>query len=116
MQDFRKLRVWHQSVDLAASIYSITSDFPRTERFGITSQMRSAALSISSNIAEGSGRDGPKDMARFLQMAIGSTSELESQLLVANRLGLVGATGELLDDVDKLRRQLIRLRDHVHGS
>jgi four helix bundle protein len=78
--------------------------------------MRSAALSISSNIAEGSGRDGPKDMARFLQMAIGSTSELESQLLVANRLGLVGATGELLDDVDKLRRQLIRLRDHVHGS
>jgi hypothetical protein len=49
-------------------------------------------------------------------MAIGSTSELGSQLLVANRLGLVGATGELLDDVDKLRRQLIRLRDHVHGS
>jgi four helix bundle protein len=116
VQDFKKLRVWQDSVDLAVSIYAVTAAIPQSERFGLIAQMRSAALSVSSNIAEGSGRHGPKDMARFLQIAIGSTSELESQLVVAARLGFVDSADEVMDEVDKVRRQLIRLKNHLAAS
>jgi four helix bundle protein len=72
-------------------------------------------ISVSSNIAEGAGRGQPRDTARFLQIAIGSASELESQLIVASRLGFLDDVDDLLDEVDKVRRQLIRLRDRVNG-
>ena len=112
MQDFKKLRVWSESVELAARIYSLTS-LSSAERYGLTAQMRSAVISISSNVAEGSGRMAPADKARFLQMAIGSASELESQLLVADRLTLIPDHDGILDHVDKVRRQLIRLKANV---
>jgi four helix bundle protein len=109
MQDFRKLKVWDASVALAENIYRMTSDFPPAQRFGLRSQLRSAAVSISSNIAEGAGRRTNPDTAHFLQIAIGSSCEVESQVLVSNRLGLLPDPGELLDEIDHVRRQLIRL-------
>lgn len=113
IQDFKKLRVWNERVDLAAGVYDVTAALPPNERFGLTAQMRSAAVSISSNIAEGAARNGIADKARFIQIAIGSASELESRMLVALRLGFLGEVDGLLDKVDKIRRQLIRLKSNV---
>lgn len=113
MQDFRKLRVWNASVDLAEHVYGVTAGFPRSEQFGLISQMRAAAISVSSNIAEGTRRRGGSDTARFLQIAIGSVCEIDSQMRVAHRLGLAPDVSELLAEIDSLRRQLIKLKDSV---
>ena len=78
-----RLEAWQQALNLVKSIYSATASFPKSELYGLTSQMRRAAVSIPSNIAEGSGRGGGTDFARFLQMACGSSSEVEYQLLLA---------------------------------
>ncbi len=86
MQDYGKLSVWKKSHLLAISVYSATASFPQHEVYGLTSQIRRAAASIPSNIAEGGGRDGRAELSRFLQMAQGSASELEYQLLLARDL------------------------------
>lgn len=111
MQDFRKLTVWRNSVTVACAIYEATSQLPPSERFGLTAQLRSAAVSISSNIAEGFGRPGRGDVARFLGIAIGSACEVESQLHLTARLGLLSSdvNERLLEDIDSLKRQMIRL-------
>ena len=116
VQDFKKLRVWHESIDLAARVYTATARLPAAERYGLTAQMGSAAVSVSSNIAEGTGRSSGPDMARFLQIAIGSASELESQIVVATHLKLLGDVDPLLDQVDKVRRQIIRLKANVERT
>jgi four helix bundle protein len=89
MFGFEKLDVWKKSVDLADDVYRLTRDFPDYEKFGLANQMRRAAVSISSNIAEGSARDSKKDFARFLQIAYGSTMEVVSQLHIAQRQGFI---------------------------
>jgi four helix bundle protein len=77
MRDFRSLKVWHKSHELTLAIYLATRSFPSDERFGLTSQMRRASSSIPANIAEGCGRDGEAELARFMQISMGSASELE---------------------------------------
>jgi len=86
MQSFRNLRVWEKSHQLTLEIYETCRAFPREEMFGLTSQMRRASASIGMNIAEGCCRKGDVEMARFLQMAMGSASELEYQILLARDL------------------------------
>ena len=83
MKDFRKLQVWHKAHALVLAIYRETAAFPRDERFGLTSQIRRAAVSIPGNIAEGCGRNTDHDFARFLDYALGSASEVEYHLLLA---------------------------------
>ena len=90
MRDYRRLQVWQKSHQLAKLIYSITTDFPQSERFNLTSQMRRSAASIPSNIAEGAGRGGPRELRRYLSIAAGSASELDYQLLLATELGFTG--------------------------
>ncbi len=85
MFGFEKLEVWQKAVDLADEVYRMTREFPDYEKFGLANQMRRAAVSISSNIAEGSSRESKKDFARFLQIAYGSVMELVSQLHIAQR-------------------------------
>ena len=87
MKDFRDLKVWEKSHHLALLVYKHTQSFPKQEMFGITSQMRRAAVSIPTNIAEGCGRAGNGDFARFLYIAMGSASELEYLLLISLDLG-----------------------------
>ncbi len=116
MQDFTKLKVWEASVQLAESVYQATAGFPPSERYGLSTQMRRAAVSVSSNIAEGVGRRGGSDTSRFLQIAIGSASEIESQVRVAHRLGILADQEGLLSDVISVRRQLIRLQARVDAS
>ncbi len=86
MQDFTKLRVWERSHELALKVYGNTRSFPKAEQYGIISQMRRASVSIPANIAEGCGRAGTAEFSRFLQIAIGSASELEYFLILARDL------------------------------
>ena len=87
MQDFRKLAVWRRAHELTLAIYSTTARFPREETYGLTSQLRRAASSVPANISEGCGRGSSADLARFLQIALGSASEVEYHLLLARDLG-----------------------------
>ncbi|WP_299769235.1 four helix bundle protein [uncultured Dokdonia sp.] len=86
---FEKLNVWQKSRQLSKEIYIETKKFPDTERFGLISQMRRCAISISSNIAEGSGRHTSKDKARFTEIAYGSALELLNQIILSNDLGFI---------------------------
>lgn len=86
MQDFRKLIVWQRSHQNTLAVYNFTRKFPAEEQYGLVSQMRRCAVSIPSNIAEGCGRGSDADFARFVQIAMGSSSELEYQLLLARDL------------------------------
>ncbi len=90
MHRFKELEIWKISRALCSSIYLATNDFPQAEKFGITNQMRRASVSIPSNIAEGASRKSNKDFSRFLEIAIGSCYELETQLIISNDLGFLG--------------------------
>jgi len=87
VHNFRDLKVWQLSIN--AVIYKITSEFPADEKFGLISQIRRCAVSIPSNIAEGSGRGSNKDFARLLEIALASSYELETQLIISNRLDII---------------------------
>ena len=85
-QDFRDLTVWERAIDLTVAIYKLTQKFPKEEAFGLVSQLRRAAVSVASNIAEGRGRLNPAEFRQFLGIALGSTFEVQTQLLVARKL------------------------------
>jgi four helix bundle protein len=85
MFNFEKLEVWHEAIDFADFVYSVTRTFPDEEKFGLTNQMRRAAVSISSNIAEGSSRSSRPDYARFVELATGSVFEVVSQATISKR-------------------------------
>lgn len=89
MKGFRGLQVWRKSDELTLAIYEATAEFPPGELYGLTGQMRRACSSITANIAEGCGRDGDAELARFLRVAAGSASELEYHLLLARDLQLL---------------------------
>ena len=93
MKDFRNLKVWEKAHQLALALYPITASFPRQEAYGLASQIRRAASSIPSNIAEGCGREGDPELARFCIIARGSATELEYQLLLARDLKLIQTRG-----------------------
>lgn len=99
-KSFRELKVWKKAVDLALLVYEITADFPRQEMYGLSSQMQRAAVSIASNIAEGSARGTRRDFRQFVKLAEGSNCELQTQLLIARRLRY--ASGEKCDVLDGL--------------
>ncbi len=86
MHNYKELSVWNKSVVLATDVYKLSSRFPKSEQYGLTSQIRRSAVSISSNIAEGAGRSTNKDFARFLHIANGSSYELETQLIISKNL------------------------------
>ena len=108
MRDFRDLKVWQKAYALTLGVYKATARFPREEQFGLTSQLRRAAASISANIAEGCGRSGEAELARFFQIAMGSASELECELSLARDLGYLNANdyGRLDAYVTEVKRML----------
>jgi four helix bundle protein len=93
---FEKLEVWQKAIEHAARVYEATRSFPDNERFGLTSQMRRSAVSLSSNIAEGSGRTSDVDFARFLEIAYGSLMEVVSQAKVAKLQGFLERVARML--------------------
>lgn len=112
VRNYRDLLVWQRAVDFVAEIYRVSARFPREEQFGLTTQVRRASVSVSANIAEGSGRATSRDLLNFLSHARGSLKEAESMVLVAQRLGFVGAADctEALRLADETSRMLAGLR------
>src|SRR5437879_13830249 len=102
---FRNLKVWEKAHQLALALYPVTASFPRQETYGLASQIRRAVSSIPSNIAEGCGRDGDPELARFCIIARGSASELEYQLLLARDLKLIQ-----LNDYEQLSQQTSEIK------
>lgn len=111
MKDFRTLHVWKKAHELTLQVYKTTNNFPKEELFGLTSQMRRSSSSIPTNIAEGCGRGSDADFQRFLQIAFGSLSELDYQVILASDLGLVGPDrqAELATILLEVRRMLATL-------
>ncbi|MCC5915315.1 MAG: four helix bundle protein [Balneolaceae bacterium] len=126
MDNFRNLIVWKRAVELATSVYRKTVNFPKYELYGLTSQIRRSAVSISSNIAEGAGRRSKKEFANFLGISYGSACELETQLLIARNLEYLVPTDfdslfEELNEIQKMlyaleKKQRNQTQSHPHDS
>ncbi len=118
IQDYRDLRVWQLAMDLAIAIYQNTKTFPTDERFGLTSQLRRAAVSVPSNIAEGTARNGTADYLRFLRVSRGSLAEINTQLFIAKQLGYLDerSSSLLLSRTDDLMRQLTSMYSAIERS
>ena len=118
MQDFRNLKVWDKAHALTLDVYKASKGFPREEMYGLTSQMRRASVSIGANIAEGACRKGDVDFARFLQIAVGSASELEYHLLLARDLQLIGSSDyrRLSNEAVEVKRMLASLMQRLRAE
>ena len=112
MLNFEKLEVWQKAIDFADLVYKETQAFPSEERFGLTNQLRPAAVSVSSNIAEGSSRSSKTDFARFTEIAAGSVFEAVSQTFIARRQGFFSEDQfrNIYADAEQLSRMLSGLR------
>lgn len=113
--NFKELKIWQRSVDLAVDVYLKTKDFHENERFGLTSQMRRSSVSIPSNIAEGAGRTSDKEFARFLDHSIGSSNELFTQIVISERVGLLQKENSelLLQEVEEVTRMAVSLKSKL---
>jgi four helix bundle protein len=111
MQSPTRLRVFHEAEELAVAVYSVTRALPYDERYGLVQQMRRAGVSVASNIAEGCGRGGNRELTRFLSIALGSATELECQLRLARRLEYIEPVifQEVTDHVRRVQRMLTSL-------
>jgi four helix bundle protein len=110
IRDSRDLIVWKEAMDIAELVYSLTRNFPREEAFAMTSQMRRAAISVPSNIAEGFGRAQRKSFVQYLRISQGSLKELETQALLAKRVGLLSQEqeGDFLAHTQRLGKRLVQ--------
>ena len=99
--NFKELNVWQKGIEIVVNIYKLTCNFPKEEKFGLTSQIQRCAVSIPSNIAEGCGRTSEKELQHFLSISLGSSSELETQLIVSSKLGYINE--------DELKNVIIEL-------
>lgn len=116
MRDFKKLSVWEKSHKLTLHIYQFTSNFPKVELYGLTSQMRRSAASIPSNIAEGCGRNSQPQFVRFLNIAFGSASELEYQIILSKDLEFIDQKTfkELSRNISEIKRMLYSLINKIN--
>ena len=112
--NYQDLEVWKESMQLAKKIYLETKSFPKEEIYGITSQIRRAAVSIPSNIAEGSARQSDKEMVQFLHISLGSLAELETQLILSKEIGYL--ENEFVNDIISIRRKLLGLIKYLRSK
>ncbi len=112
MHKFKELKVWQEAMELAKEIYALPRLFPAEEKFGLTSQINRSAVSIPSNIAEGAGRNYDKEFLQFLNVAMGSAFELETQVLLAKSFGFIASEkiSAVTEQIDKVQRMLNSLR------
>ncbi|SMD41869.1 four helix bundle protein [Aquiflexum balticum DSM 16537] len=108
MHRYKELKVWQKAIDLAVEVYRITEKLPKDERFGLIGQMNRSAVSIPSNIAEGAGRNTDKDFNNFLGVALGSSFELDTQLVISNKLEYVND-----QDFQKTEKELEHLQNMI---
>ncbi len=112
MHQFKELIIWKKSRLFCSTIYLISADFPSEEKFGLTNQLRRASVSIPSNIAEGSSRNSNKEFARFLEIAIGSGYEIETQILIAYDIGfiIINKMDELLFQLEEIIKMISKFK------
>ena len=115
MRDFHNLLIWQRSHQLTLDVYKVSQSFPKEELFGLTSQIRRAISSIPTNIAEGCGRNSNKDFAHFLQIAIGSASEVEYELLLAHDLQYINKDEyeRLINETVAIRKMIIKYKTEL---
>jgi len=115
MHNFKKISAWDEAMDLSVEIYKITADFPNEEKFGLISQIRRSVVSVSSNIAEGAGRDTNPQFLHFLAIANGSLNELRSQLILSYRLDFISmeSLNGLEDKIDKIQRMITNFKKQL---
>ncbi len=113
--NYKELKVWQKATELVTDIYRNTKSFPDEEKYGLLQQIRRASVSIPSNIAEGSGRNTPKDFAHFLAIAKGSAFEVETHLIIANNLGYIGGESkdQLLEQVTEIQKMLHSFKNKI---
>ena len=118
MKDFHELKAWQKAHQLALTVYQITAGFPRDERYGLTSQLRRCSSSIPANLAEGCGRNGDAEFARFCSIAMGSASELEYHLLLVKDLKLINPKdhAELSQRATEIKRMLTALLQKLRAG
>ena len=118
MRPHHKLEAWNKAVELVTDVYWTTEDFPKEERFGLTSQIRRAAVSIPANIAEGAARFSRKEFAHFLSNAQGSASELETELVIGHRLRYIDDAkfSKLSNQLERIGRLITGLSKHVGAA
>jgi four helix bundle protein len=109
MKNFKELRIWQKGMDIAVNCFKLTEEFPKEEKFGLSIQITRADVSIPSNITEGSSRSSEKDYARFIEISMGSSYELETQLLIAQRLsyGNQSLLSQTITDVNDEQKMLM---------
>ena len=110
----KDLEVWKKAMDMVENIYSITTKFPKEEQYGLVSQIRRAAVSVPSNIAEGAARNSDKEFIQYLYISMGSLSEIETQLLIAGRIGILNKKN-ILDEIGSIRKMTAGLIRHLKG-
>ncbi|MGB5364614.1 MAG: four helix bundle protein [Aureibaculum sp.] len=115
MHNFKELNVWKESKAFSVEVYKLTMTFPNTEIYGISSQMNRASISIPSNIAEGAARKSTKDFSRFITMALGSSFELETQLMIASDLKFIDDVTfeKIIIDLDRIQKMLVNFNKHL---
>ena len=115
MHNIKKLDIWMKSIDLVSEIYRITNTFPGIERFGLISQMQRSAVSIPSNIAEGSAKSSNKDFGRFLEISIGSSFELETELLLGFNLNYIDSDiyNDLQSKISEIQKMIIGFKNKL---
>jgi len=112
----KDLEVWKKSISLVREIYSVTKIFPSEERFGITQQMRRSAISVQSNIAEGSGRNSKKEFIQFLSIAQGSLAELETQIIISRELNYISGADSFDSQIKLIRIMIKRLSEKLSNT
>jgi four helix bundle protein len=118
MNQFKNLLVWKKGMDLVVEIYAHTEKFPDKEKFGLTNQINRCAVSIVSNIAEGAGRNSEKEFNNFLGISLGSTCELETQILIASRLKYIeeDTVNKIIKSIEEIQKMLVGLQKSIKLS
>ncbi len=118
VKSYRDLEVWKKSIELAEMVYRLSANFPQDERFGMTNQVRRAAVSVPANIAEGAEREGSKEFLHFLSIASGSMAETETFLILAGRLGMAQETAitPVMEQAAHVGRMLNGLKRSLHSK
>ena len=113
MKSHKDLTVWQKSIDFVTEIYKISDEFPKGETYGLQGQMRRAAISIPSNISEGASRASNKEFIQFLHIALGSASELETHLIIAQKIGFMSCVESLLVEINTIKKMLLGLISYL---
>ena len=118
MNQYKKLIVWQKSIDLVVKVYEKTNNFPDKEKFGLTTQINRCAVSMASNIAEGAGRNSEKEFNNFLGITLGSSCELETQLIIANKLSYLPKMDldKLIEEIEEIQKMIVGLKKNIQKT